>query len=62
MDYLLLFCLSKESHVNKLEDLLKALLKNGLKISSKKCQLSEPINSICAMKYLFKTGRYVCSP
>ena len=25
--------------MNKLEDLLKALLKNGLKISSKKCQL-----------------------
>ena len=29
----------KESHMNKLEDLLKALLKNGLKISPKKCQL-----------------------
>ena len=26
-------------HMNKLEDLLKALLKNGLKISPKKCQL-----------------------
>ena len=25
--------------MNKLEDLLKALLKNGLKISPKKCQL-----------------------
>ena len=39
MDDLLLFTLSKESHMNKLEDLLKALLKNGLKVSSKKCQL-----------------------
>ena len=39
MDDLLLFTPSKGSHVNKLEDLLKALLKNGLKISSKKCQL-----------------------
>ena len=29
----------KKSHVAKLEDLLKALLKNGLKISQKKCQL-----------------------
>ena len=29
----------KKSHVAKLEDLLKALLKNGLKISPKKCQL-----------------------
>ena len=32
MDDLLLFNPSKESHMNKLEDLLKALLKNGLKI------------------------------
>ena len=39
MDDLLLFTPSKELHMNKLEDLLKALLKNGLKISSKKCQL-----------------------
>ena len=36
---LLLFTLSKKSHLDKLEDLLKALLKNGLKISPKKCQL-----------------------
>ena len=39
MDDLLLFTLSKKSHMDKLEDLLKALLKNGLKISQKKCQL-----------------------
>ena len=39
MDDLLLFTPSQESHMNKLEDLLKALLKNGLKISPKKCQL-----------------------
>ena len=39
MDDLLLFTPSKESHIAKLEDLLKALLKNGLKISPKKCQL-----------------------
>ena len=39
MDDLLLFTPSKETHMHKLEDLLKALLKNGLKISSKKCQL-----------------------
>ena len=39
MDDLLLFNPSKETHMNKLEDLLKALLKNGLKISPKKCQL-----------------------
>ena len=39
MGDLLLFTPSKETHMNKLEDLLKALLKNGLKISPKKCQL-----------------------
>ena len=39
MDDLLLFTPSKESHMNKLEDLLKALLKNGLKVSPKKCQM-----------------------
>ena len=39
MDDIILFTPSKEAHINKLEDLLKALLKNGLKISPKKCQL-----------------------
>ena len=39
MDDLLLFTPSKQSHMRKLEVLLKALLKNGLKISPKKCQL-----------------------
>ena len=39
MDDLLLFTPSKSSHIAKLEALLKALLKNGLKISQKKCQL-----------------------
>ena len=39
MNDLLLFTPSKQSHMRKLEDLLKALLKNGLKISPKKCQL-----------------------
>ena len=39
MDDLILFTPLKESHMNKLEDILKALLKNRLKISPKKCQL-----------------------
>ena len=39
MDDLLLFTPSKKSHMDKLEDLLSALLKNGLKILPKKCQL-----------------------
>ena len=39
MDDLFLFTPSKSSHIAKLEDLLKELLKNSLKISPKKCQL-----------------------
>ena len=39
MDDLLLFTPTKSSHFTKLEDLLKALHKNGLNISPKKCQL-----------------------
>ena len=39
MDDLLFFTPKKEAHMAKLEDLLMALVKNGLKISPKKCQL-----------------------
>ena len=39
MDHLLLFTPTKKAHISKLEDLLKALLKNRLKISPRKCQL-----------------------
>ena len=39
MDDLLLFTPSKQSHMTKLEDLLKTLLKNSLKKSPRKCQL-----------------------
>ena len=39
MDDLLLFMPTKQSHYEKFKDLLKALCKNGLKISPKKCQL-----------------------
>ena len=39
MGDLILFTPTKKSHIDKLEDLLKVLLKNGLKISPKKCQL-----------------------
>ena len=41
MEDLLLFTPSKKAHMTKLEDLLKALLKNSLKISPRKCQLFE---------------------
>ena len=36
---MLLFTQTKKSHMARLEDLLKASFKNGLKISPKKCQL-----------------------
>ena len=39
MDDLLLFMLNKQTHFEKLIDLLQALCKNGLTISPKKCQL-----------------------
>ena len=39
MDDLLLFTPLKRAHMTKLQDLLKALLMNGLTISPKKCQL-----------------------
>ena len=39
MDDLLLFTPTKSAHFEKLEDMLKALHKNGLKISPKKGQL-----------------------
>ena len=38
MDDLLLFTPSKTTPLAKLDDLLKALWKNGLRISPKKCQ------------------------
>ena len=39
IDDLLLFTPNNQSHFEKLEDLLKALCKHGLKISPKKCHL-----------------------
>ena len=49
MDNLLLFISDKKSHNTKLEDFLKALLKNGLKISPKKYQLfKRELQYICS--------------
>ena len=59
MDDLLLFTPSKDSHMSKLEDLLKALLTNGLKISPKECQLFKA--SLCYMgNEIFIQNRKVC--
>ena len=59
MDDLLLFTPTKKSHFAKLEDLLKALCKNGLKISLKKCQLFKT-----ELQYMgntiFRKDRRVC--
>ena len=59
MDDLLLFTPSKESHMNMLEGLLKALLKNGLKISPKKCQLFKTSLQYMGNK-IFIQNRKVC--
>ena len=62
MDDLLLFTPSKNSHMNKLEDLLKALLKNGLKISAKKCQLFKTNLQYMGNEIFIQTEKCVCNP
>ena len=59
MDDLLLFTPSKETHMSKLEDLLKALLKNGLKISPKKCQLFKTSLQYMGNEIFIEMRRYV---
>ena len=61
MDDLLLFTPSKKSHMAKLEDLLKALLKYGLKISPRKCQFSQT-NLQYMGNEIFIQNRRVCMP
>ena len=60
MDDLLLFTPFEQMHMRKLEDLLKALLKNGLKISPRKCQLFKT-----ELQYMGNTifiqGKRVCA-
>ena len=62
MDNLLLFTPSKDSHMNKLEDLLKALLKNGLQYHQRNANYSRPAYNTWEMKYLYKTEKCVCNP
>ena len=59
MDDLLLFTPSKQMHIRKLEDLLKALLKNGLKISPRKCQLFKTELQYMGTTILSKEKEYV---
>ena len=48
--------------MDKLEDLLKTLLKNGLKFLQSIANCLEPIYNTWVMKYLYKTTEYVCNP
>ena len=59
MDNLLLFTPTKKSHMAKLEDLLKALLKNRLNISPKKCQLCRKELHYMENTILLKIGEFV---
>ena len=59
MDDLLLATSMRKSHITKLEDLLKTLLKNGLKVSPKKCQLLERNCNIWGILYSLRIGLYV---
>ena len=62
MDDHLLFTLSKSSHVANLEDVLKVLLKNGLKISPKKCQLFRTNMQYMGNEILIKDKRICIKP
>ena len=62
MDDLLLFTPSKKAHIAKLEDLLKALRKNGLKISPKKCQLFRMELQYMGNTIFIKDGRVCVKP
>ena len=62
MDDLLLFTSSKEANMSKLEDLLKALLKNGLKISPKKCQLFKTSLQYMGNKIFIKSKKVCVKP
>ena len=59
MDDLLLFTPTKSSHFEKLEDLLKALHKNGLKISPRNVNYSRLISSTWTIPYFLGTKEYV---
>ena len=62
MDDLLLFIPSKIAHFAKLEDLLKALHKNRLKISPKKCQLFKTELQYMGNTIFIKDGRVCVKP
>ena len=62
MDDLLLCTSSRKSHMEKLEDLSKALLKNGLKILPKKCQLFRTNLQYMGNEIFIQTKRVCMQP
>ena len=62
MDDLLLFKPSKGSHMAKLEDLLKALLKKGLKYPQRNVNYLEQICTTWEMKYSYRTKEFASNP
>ena len=62
MNNSLLFTPSKKAHISKLEDLLKALLKNSLKISPKKCQLFKTELHCVGNVIFIKDGKVCVKP
>ena len=62
MDDLSLFTPTKKAHMAKLEDLLKALLKNGLKILPKKCQLFKTELQYMGNTIFIKDGKVGVKP
>ena len=61
MDNVLLFTPSKKADIAKLEDLLKVLLKNSLKISPRKCQLFKTELQYMGNVIFIKIRRFVLS-
>ena len=59
MDNLILFTSSKESHTSKLRDILSALLKNGLKISTQKVPIIQNQLTVHGKK-IFTENKKVC--
>ena len=60
IDDILLFTSSKKAHMANLKDLLKTLLKNGLKISLKKCQLFKMEITIHGEHYIYEGQKSWC--
>ena len=62
MDDLQLFTPSRELYMPKLEDLLKALIKNTLKIPPKKCLLFRTQLQYMSNTIFIRIGEFVLNP